>query len=37
MPENVNSKRLLQKAGFSQTGMVELYNCQNNLYQYLAP
>lgn len=32
LPHNQHSNRLLQQAGFTQTGMVELYDCQNNLY-----
>ncbi len=35
LPHNQHSNRLLQQAGFTQTGMVELYDCQNNLYQYV--
>lgn len=35
LPHNQHSNRLLQQAGFTQTGMVELYDYQNNLYQYV--
>ena len=35
-PENHSSNRLLQKVGFKQTGMMELYNSQNNLYEYIS-
>ncbi|AZL84778.1 N-acetyltransferase [Aliivibrio salmonicida] len=34
LPHNQHSNRLLQQAGFTQTGMVELYDCQNNLYDF---
>ncbi|WED25621.1 GNAT family N-acetyltransferase [Vibrio sp. DW001] len=34
LPDNVNSNRLLKRIGFNLTGMVELYDSQNNLYQY---
>ena len=35
-PDNHSSNRLLQKVGFKQTGMMELYNSQNNLYEYIS-
>lgn len=34
LPTNEHSNRLLQRVGFKRTGMVELYDCQNNLYEY---
>ena len=34
-PENESSKGLLTKLGFSQCGMVELYNTNNNLFEYI--
>ncbi|MCJ8294901.1 MAG: GNAT family N-acetyltransferase [Colwellia sp.] len=33
-PDNHSSNKLLQKVGFKQTGMMELYNSHNNLYEY---
>jgi len=36
LPDNFSSNRLLQNIGFVQNGIVELYESQNNLYQYLA-
>ena len=35
-PENHSSNRLLQKVGFKQTGMMELYSSQNNLYEFIS-
>ncbi|WP_291611632.1 GNAT family N-acetyltransferase [Colwellia sp.] len=35
-PDNHSSNRLLQKVGFKQIGMMELYNSQNNLYEYIS-
>lgn len=34
LPDNLNSNRLLQRAGFMQNGTVNLYDSQNNLYEY---
>ena len=36
LPDNLNSNRLLQRAGFSQNGVVNLYGSENNLYEYSA-
>ena len=33
-PDNVTSNNLLQKVGFSLKGVIELYDLQNNLYEY---
>lgn len=34
LPDNLNSNRLLKKLGFSLIGTMEMYDSQNNLYQY---
>jgi len=34
LPDNLHSNRLLQRLGFIQTGSIELYNADNNLYEY---
>jgi len=34
LPDNLSSNKLLEKVGFIRHGMVELYNSQNNLYQF---
>lgn len=34
LPDNLNSNRLLQRAGFIQNGIVNLYGSENNLYEY---
>jgi len=34
LPDNLSSNKLLTNAGFTLEGMIELYNSQNNLYQY---
>ena len=36
LPDNLNSNRLLQRAGFTQNGVVNLYDSENNLYEYRA-
>ena len=36
LPDNLNSNRLLQCAGFSQNGVVNLYGSENKLYEYSA-
>ena len=33
-PDNLGSNSLLKKAGFTLKGHVELYDLQNNLYEY---
>jgi len=34
LPDNHNSNRLLQNAGFRQSGVIDLYDSENNLYEY---
>jgi len=34
LPNNHNSNRLLQNAGFTQSGTIDLYDSENNLYEY---
>ena len=34
LPDNHNSNRLLQNAGFTQNGTIDLYESENNLYEY---
>jgi len=34
LPDNHNSNRLLQNAGFRQNGTIDLYDSENNLYEY---
>jgi len=36
LPDNLNSNRLLQSAGFKQNGLVDLYGAENNLYEFRA-
>lgn len=33
MPDNISANRLLTKLSFAKTGMLELYNTNNNLYE----
>jgi RimJ/RimL family protein N-acetyltransferase len=35
-PDNHSSNQLLRKVGFVQTGVIDLYDSQNNFYQYTA-
>ncbi len=36
LPDNLTSNRLLKQAGFVQNGTVNLYDSENNLYEYRA-
>ncbi len=36
LPDNLGSNALLRKVGFERVGDVELYDSQNNLYEYRA-